>query len=334
MNIARGFLLLVIGLLLILSIAMVMPFLQYFLLAVLLAYLFMPVQRRLETRLSEGIAAAIIVLGTTVAIVLPLMYVARVTVAEAISLLEAIREGEVTLDRPEERIRELTGTNVDLMSELQSALQDVQVSSLIGVVDTVTHVLIGAGLTTFLLYYFLRDREKFLAWLRETTPLPDDVQDRLREELNQILKAVLLGHVLVALLQGALAGLGLLVTGIPNATLWTVVMTVLSLLPIVGSFLVWGPAVVYLFLTGETLLAASLFLWGAIVVGISDDYLRPIIVDRYAQVNPSVIIIGVLGGIYVLGFMGIFFGPLIIGFLRSVLDVFRDEFLTDRTEMG
>jgi predicted PurR-regulated permease PerM len=123
-----------------------------------------------------------------------------------------------------------------------------------------------------------------------------------------------------------LAGIGLVVAGVPNALLWTVVMVVLSLLPIVGSFLVWGPAAVYLFVVGRPVAAALLALYGTVIVGVSDDYLRPIVVDRYAHVNPSVIILGVVGGIYVMGFMGIFFGPIIIGALRATLDVFREQY--------
>jgi predicted PurR-regulated permease PerM len=178
----------------------------------------------------------------------------------------------------------------------------------------------------FLLFYFLKDREHFSSWLYKRAPLSDGALSKLTDELDRILKAVLLGHVLVAIVQGLLAGIGLVVTGIPNAMFWTVVMAVLSLLPVVGSFLVWGPAVVYLFVTGEPAFAVGLAVWGLVVVGVSDDYLRPVVVDRYAHVNPAVIIVGVLGGIYVIGFMGIFFGPVFIGMLRATLTVLAEEY--------
>jgi predicted PurR-regulated permease PerM len=220
----------------------------------------------------------------------------------------------------------LTGRSVDISSVLESAASGIQVDSVLSVFGAVTHIFIGVGLTIFLLYYFLKDRDEFMGWLYQTVPLANSVQERLYEEIDHILKAVLVGHVFVAFVQGLLAGIGLMVAGIPNATFWTIVMVVLSLLPVVGSFLVWGPAVIYLLLNGQTGLAVGLFLWGAIVVGVSDDYLRPVVVDRYAQVNPSVIIIGVIGGLYVLGFMGIFFGPVIIGTLRATLDVYSEEF--------
>lgn len=328
MDLSRGVLLLLVAVLLLLSILFVLPFVQYFLLAVLLAYLLVPVQERLEKRVRPAVAAATVVAGASVAVILPLMYVITVTAAEAINLVESIRDGQVTFSGIEAEIQSLVGININIMSVLQSAVGDIQFDNVVGVFGAVTHVLIGLGLTLFLLYYFLKDRDEFLGWLRQTVPLSDDVQDRLYHDIDQTMSAVLIGHVLIALLQGGLAGIGLFATGVPNATFWTVVMVVLSLLPVVGSFLVWGPAVLYLFLNGQTAFAVALFVWGAVVVGVSDDYLRPIVVDRYARINPSVIIIGVVGGIYVIGVMGIFFGPVIIGALRATLDVFREEFGT------
>jgi len=331
MNISRGFFLLLISVLLILSAAMVIPFLQYFLLSVLLAYIFMPIQNRVEKRTGPTIAAGSIVFIAVIVIIIPLVYILRRAVLESMNLIRAVREGEITLREPEERLLELTGLDIDLSNQIQSAVEGLQLGSFVSVVDTVVNLLIGFGLAVFLLYYFLKDGNKFMGWLRSTVPLPGDVLDRLFERGDQIMKAVLAGHILVAILQGVLAGIGLFITGVPNAVLWTVIMVILSLLPIVGSFLIWGPAAIFLFLQGEIVPSVVLVLWGAFVVGISDDYLRPIIVDRYAAVNPSVIILGVLGGIYVFGVMGIFYGPVIIGLLRAILDVFREELDEDKS---
>lgn len=332
MGTSKSVFLLAIAVLLALTVAFVLPFLNFFLLAVLLTVVFLPVQTRLEDRMPAGRSAAIIVLVASVTVVLPFVYVVRRTAADAIGFLQEISEGDVSLAPLEARLQAFTGTNVDVSSSLQSAAGNVQPEGVVSVFGAITHTLIGVGLTLFLLFYFLKDREKFFRWLHARMPLDDDVQSEYYGELEHILKAVLFGHVLVALVQGLLAGAGLIATGIPNATFWTVVMTVLSLLPIVGSFLVWGPAAVYLFANGQTALAVGLFLWGTIVVGVSDDYLRPIVVDRYAKVNPSVIILGVLGGIYVIGFMGIFFGPVVIGMLRATVDVFADEFETSEVD--
>ncbi len=87
-----------------------------------------------------------------------------------------------------------------------------------------------------------------------------------------------------------------------------------------------GPAVLYLFATGEPLLAVALAVYSAIVVGVADDYLRPIVVDRYADLSPAIIILGVLGGIYAFGIMGLFFGPVVIGALIATIDVIDEHY--------
>jgi len=330
MDEARGVLVAVIVLLAVLSALLVMPFLQFFLLAVLLAFLLRPLQDALAARTSQRIAAATLVGGATVVVIVPLVVVLQRTLAEATTLLEAVREGEITFARVEARVLALTGIEVDLAETLRTAAGELgtgAVDNVLGVFGTVSHLLIGVGLTLFLLYYLLKDDDRFFEWLFRTVPVPEDLQDELYGEIEAITWAVLAGHVFVAVIQGLVAGVGLVVAGVPNAVFWTVVMVVLAVLPVVGSFVVWGPASLFLLAANRPVAAAGLFLYGTVVVGLTDDYLRPIVVDRYARLNPAVIIVGILGGIYVIGFMGIFFGPIVIGSLRAVLDVYRREYL-------
>jgi len=326
---ARRFLLAVVATLFVLSALMVLPFLQYFLLAVVLAFVLAPVQDRLERWTGQRTAAAATVTAATVAIILPLVVVTRAVAADAAAVLRTLRQGNPTLDELEAAIEATFGVTVsldDLLGSIASNGGSDAIGGVLGVFGAVTHAVIGLGLTLFLLYYFLKDRNRFVAWLHWVLPLPDDVRDDLLDAVSGITWAVLAGHVFVAIIQGSLAGLGLFATGVPNALFWTTVMIVLALLPIVGSFLVWGPAAVYLAVSGRPVAALLLAVYGVIVVGVSDDYLRPIVVDRYAHVNPSVIIIGVLGGLYVIGFMGLFVGPIIIGALRATLDVYREQY--------
>lgn len=330
MDTTKGFMLALVVVLLVLSTVFVLPFLQYFLLAVLLAYVLAPLLERLEPRIGRRLGAGVLVLGATVAVIVPVVVVSRVIASEAAAIVRGVQRGEISLAGVETVIERRTGLDVDLAAQLQTAvggLDSGTFDNVLGVFGFVTHVAVGLGLTVFLLYYFLKDGERFFSWLRGVLPVADHVVDDLYADLDAIIWAVLVGHVFVAFVQGVIAGLGLVVTGVPNALFWTSVMVVLSLLPLVGSFLVWGPAAVYLAANGQPLAAAFLAVYGTIVVGVSDDYLRPVVVDRYAQVNPSVIIIGVLGGIYTMGFVGVFFGPIVIAALRVTLDLFEREFV-------
>ena len=325
----RGFLLFLAVVLFVLSAAFVLPFLQYFLLAVVLAYLLAPIQNRLERWTGPRLAAISIVAASSVAIILPLVVVSRTVAADAAALVEAIRRGDPTLDEIEAIIEAATGVDIALDAALLSVIRDGgsgTVGSVLGVFSAVTHAVVGLGLALFLLYYFLKDGDRFVAWLRWVLPVPRAVQDDLFTAIDGITWAVLAGHVFVAVVQGLIAGVGLYAVAVPNALFWTAVMIVLALLPIVGSFLVWGPAAAYLALVGRPVAAVLLAAYGIVIVGLSDNYLRPIVVDRYAHVNPSVVIIGVVGGLYVIGFMGLFVGPIVIGALRVTLDVYREQY--------
>lgn len=333
MDSGKGLLLALATALFALSAAFVVPYLQFFLLAVLLGYLLAPLQHRLASQVGARLAAAVLVFVTTLTVLVPLLIVGRVIVAEGLELVRQVRRGQVTLQQVERAVRQATGVEVDLAGTLTALLSDgpsLAFESVLGAFGAVTHLLVGLGLTVFLLYYFLKDGREFMGWLGRTLPLSERVQDRLYSELDDIMWAVLVGHVFVAVVQGTIAGLGLFVVGIPSALFWTAVMIVLSLLPIIGSFLVWGPAALYLLATGQPVLAVFLSVWGTVVVGVSDDYLRPVVVDRYAQVSPAVIVLGLIGGLSVLGVMGLFFGPIVIGALRATLDVFREEYVPTR----
>jgi predicted PurR-regulated permease PerM len=338
MNRARAVVLLLAGLLLVVLILLVWPFLEFFLLAVLLAYPLRPLQVQLSEYTNPRVAAVLLVVGATVAIILPVLLLVRIVVREALTFHEQVQNGEITFTEVETRIEEVTGRDVDFLKMAQRVARESRIGTVdgaVGVFGTVTSLLIGLGVTMFLLYYFLKDADRFNRWFRATVPLPNHIHDELRQEFDDVVWGVLASHVLIAVTQGLVAGLGLWVLGVPNAAFWTAVMVFLAVLPIIGSFLVWGPAAVYLFSVSEPFSGAVLLIYGAVVVSFCDDFLRPIIIDRYTdkRLNPGAILLGVLGGVYLLGFIGIFFGPVLIGSLRAVLDIYRREYVkTDTTE--
>lgn len=336
MDNTRGGLLLLAGGLLVVTGLLIRPFIEFFLLAVLLAYPLRPVQKRFETQFGPKITAGGLVISATVAIILPTLWLLRIVLRETRTLLRQVRDGELTFTEIERSIEDLTGEEVELMETLQTGLQETGITTVdgaLGIFETVTSLAIGVALTMFLLYYFLKDGDRFNRWLRATAPFPSHIQNQLREKFDDVMWAVLASHVLIAVIQGVVAGLGLIILGVPNAVFWTAVMVFLAVLPIIGSFLVWGPAAFYLVSIDQSVAGAVLFVYGAIVVSFCDDFLRPIIIDRYTEtrLNPGAVILGILGGVYLLGFIGIFFGPVIIGSLRAVLDVYRREYLQDRS---
>ncbi|MFW6018280.1 MAG: AI-2E family transporter [Halapricum sp.] len=341
MDRARAIVVGLIGLLLVLAALLVRPFLEFVLLSVLLAFPLRHVQRRLKGRFGERRTAAGLVVGTTVTVLLPLAWLLWIVLRETTTFVKRVQRGDVDFSDVEASIQNVTGQDIDLLEVARRLLQETGIGTVdgaVGVFGTAADLLIGTALSVFLLYYFLKDADRFGRWLERTVPLPERVYSQLHREFNDVMWAVLASHVFIAVVQGVVAGLGLVVLGVPNATFWTVVMVFLAVMPIIGSFLVWGPAVVYLLSVERPVAGVALLVYGTIVVSFSDDFLRPLVIDRYTEtrLNPGAIVLGVVGGIYVFGFIGIFFGPVIIGALRAVLDTYRREYVehTSATEAG
>lgn len=327
MDTDEGLLLGIVAFLLVLSVSLVLPYLQFVLGAVVLAFVLRPLQVRLTSRIGRTPAATALVLLSVVALLLPFFVVTGFIASDVRTLLDELEGEDLEFAALEEPIAEYTGLEVDLGGAIRSSIADIGTfDGVLSVFGTLTHLLLGIGLLLFLLFFFVRDADLFLEWIRKRSPLSAAVTDELLDRIGGITNAVLAGHVLVAVIQAILAGLGLAVLGIPNYVFWTFVMVILGLIPIVGTFAIWAPASVYLLVSGRVVAAIALFVYGSTVVAISDDYLRPVIVDRYAHVSPSVIIVGVLGGLSVYGFMGLFVGPIIVAALKETVEVYDEHY--------
>ena len=329
MNRGQAFLLLLIGLVSAVTLLIVAPFIEYVIAALILSYVLYPLHRRLKQRIGGVASALSLIFSTVIAIIVPLVYIVSVFVDD----LRALAAGETGLDTAtiERRLSESLGEEIEIeLTELLSAAGDqlitVLFNSYTGIVTFALQAGIGIALMLFLVYYLLRDGPAFVDWGKDTVPLPPHVTDDLVSKIDATTWGVVIGHIVVALLQALIAGIGLWVAGIPKVIFWTFVMAVLSLLPLIGSFLVWGPAAAYLVVIDEVTAGVLLVLYGVVLVSLFDNYARPILIDQQAGLNPGVILVGVAGGVYSIGFTGLFVGPIVIGVLVATLKTFREEY--------
>lgn len=116
-----------------------------------------------------------------------------------------------------------------------------------------------------------------------------------------------------------------MIAGIPNVVFWTFVMILLGVLPLIGAFLVWAPAAIYLVSIGRVEWGVLLIVYG--VVGTVDNYVRPLVIDRQgAHLNPGIVLIGVFGGVFAIGFTGLFVGPIVLAVLTAMIVAFDEEY--------
>ena len=329
MNRGQAFLLVLIGVVSVLTVLVVVPFFEYVVGAIILSYLLYPLHRRLETRIG-GVASALgLILGTVIAIIVPLVYIVSVFVGD----LRAIAAGDTDLETAtiERELSAFVESDIELeFAQLLSTAGDQLIRVLFdgytGVFTFALQAALGVALMLFLVYYLLRDGAAFVRWSGDTVPLPPHVTRDLLSKIDSMTWGVVIGHISVALLQAFVAGVGLWAAGIPNVVFWTFVMAVLALLPLIGAFLVWGPAAAYLIVIDEVTAGVLLAIYGVAVVSMIDNYARPILIDQQASLNPGVILIGVFGGVYAIGFTGLFVGPIVIGVLAATLETFRTEY--------
>ncbi|HEX8680087.1 MAG TPA: AI-2E family transporter, partial [Chthoniobacterales bacterium] len=178
----------------------------------------------------------------------------------------------------------------------------------------------------YAIFFFLRDGRRILEKIFYYTPLTDEDETRLLELFTSVTRATIKGTLMIGMIQGALAGLGFWVAGLDGAAFWGTMMAVLSVVPGIGAALVWVPAVMYLFLTGEVMTGTLLLAWCAAVVGTVDNILRPILVGKDAKMPDLLILIGTLGGLFLFGPIGFIVGPIVCGLFLTVWEIYGTTF--------
>jgi predicted PurR-regulated permease PerM len=186
----------------------------------------------------------------------------------------------------------------------------------------------------YTMFFFLMDGDKLLDRILYYLPLKRHDEKRMLEKFTSVTRATLKGTAVIGLLQGGLAGLAFWVVGIPSAVFWGTIMAVLSIIPGIGTALVWGPAVIVLIAGGHFLKAGGLGLFCALVVGSVDNLLRPVLVGKDTRMHELMIFFGTLGGIIMFGIMGMFIGPIVAALFVTIWEIYGVAFKDILPETG
>lgn len=196
----------------------------------------------------------------------------------------------------------------NLESYVSKALQWL-ISNLDSVFSGLLDVLINFFIMILALFYMLKDGRKFKSAFLSVSPLRDEYDQDIFSNVEKVVNSVLRGSLLIAFIQGIMVIIGFAIFGIPNPALWGSLAVFASLVPSVGTSIVIFPAVVYLFFSGNIFGAVGLLVWGMLLVGLIDNLLGPILMHRGISIHPLVILLSVIGGISLFGFVGFVAGP-------------------------
>jgi predicted PurR-regulated permease PerM len=322
------------------------PFLTAITWAVILAILVYPLYAWLLQRLRgrANIAAITVIVVITLLVIAPGIELVRFLADEAVSLVQSVRslldeEGKQDLLAKPWVQQILSWWNMvslglvdfkinwkELLVQGAQSSSTFLVTQVKGIAQNVLAFTINFIVALFALFFFLRDGADYLNRLQRLLPMDREHQERLLSNIVDAVTAVVHGSLVVAMVQGLLAGLAYWVLGVPFAALWGVATAFAALLPIGGSTLVTVPATIYLFLQGENIRGVILLVWSLGIVGGVDNVLKPLLIGNRLGVPVLFLFFGILGGLALFGPVGLILGPALFALLRALLDLYSEEY--------
>jgi len=309
------------------------PFIYTLVLAVILAILFQPVYQKIigRTRGRRGLAAFATVLIIIISVFTPLMFLGAQILQEARQLYIVLIENNGK-DSVFYIFRDLISGIQEYFPVAQDFSININQYLQQGVGWLIQHlgpVFAGLAKTTinffiflFAIYYLLKDGQKLKIALLALSPLSDADNEKISKRLRVAIDSVIKGSFLVAIIQGTMTAIGFLIFGVPNAVLWGTVAAMATFIPGIGTALVTFPAIVFLYFTSGYFPALGLLIWGVTAVGLIDNFLAPRLVSRGTQLNPLIILLSILGGLWFFGPIGFLLGPLTIILFFTLLDIY------------
>lgn len=284
-----------------------------------------PLQRRLSARMPAPVAAVIVITLTVVLVVIPGFYLATSLIAQAQSAVQGALASPVL-----DRLSTLQVGPILVGPYIASAGQSVlgwlggNALSLLGVA---TRMILNLVFLLFGLYFLLVNPGRAWAAVEPYIPFSPGRAVLLRQGFIDVTLSTVVGTGVIAVVQGTLIGLAFGLLGIPNPVFWGTVTAALSILPLVGSGMIWLPAAIGLYVAGSPGSAVALVIWGVVVVGNIDNVVRPMIYNRFAKIHPMITLVGAIVGVEQMGFIGLILGPLAISYFFELLRMYSEEYV-------
>jgi predicted PurR-regulated permease PerM len=311
------------------------PFLKLLAVAGIIAILFLPIHRRVtKSTGNEILATWLTILLILFIVMVPLYLIGQLLFNELLGLYGNIRNSGITVDKSEiiQRLPpQFQAIIQNLSQDLGQRLSGFAANTFQGVTNILSNVagfFLAFFLVFFTLYYLLRDGDKIKKVINSILPLSEAHENLLVKRLELAVNGVVKGMFLVALAQGVVATIGFVIFKVPNPFLWGAFTVLAALVPTVGTAIAIVPAILFLFVTGNTGAGIGLAVWGTLAVGLIDNIISPKLVGARVKLHPLLVLFSVLGGIQLFGFIGFLLGPLVMAMFVALLDIYRTDLKT------
>ena len=319
------------------------PYLAVIFVALIFAIVFLPIKIFLQKNLNikNAMSSFVTVLIILIVILVPLFILGIILFQEATDIIVGLPESGVIIQYSESKLLLLENyiNSIAPDAQINLSLQTYVEGTAGWIVDNFSSVFSGiakGAIDIFLmvtaLFFLLKDGEKIKKIILEWSPLGDSFDKGILNKMAIAINSVVKGTLLVAVAQGALAGIGFVIFGVSSPVLWGFATMLASLIPGFGTAIIIIPMVIYLYFTSGFLWAAGLLVWGLVVVGLVDNLLRPILIERDVKIHPLLILLSIFGGLNLFGLIGLLVGPIVLSFVSALIEVYPDVMKHDEIE--
>jgi predicted PurR-regulated permease PerM len=335
------FLLALVAIALYLSYLVLSSFLSPILTAVVMGIAFFPFYSWIHSRVRKPVrAAALTILVIVLAVLIPATVVGINALMELRGIIDSVKQHSVESGGFSQYVQSLMDhamafagkyvdvSGIDTKEQLVNFLQRVRGPLLAGagaMAGNLASMALTTVLVLFLMGFIFAEGREIKERCARLMPLERGAVDRLFDGVRDTIQASMLGMVVVALAQAVLLGLGLWALGVPGPFLWGTVAAFASLVPVVGTAIIWIPAVIWLFAAGFWIKALILLAWSAGAVGTVDNILRPYVMSGKVEMHPLLLLFSIIGGVDAFGMIGLFAGPVILAVTQTLFEILGEE---------
>ncbi len=317
--------------LLYLSYRIIAPFIVPLLGAAVVAIAVYPLYKKIHKKTNKKtISSLLVILLIFIFIIIPLIFFTNRLLDETISLYNTASALE--LEGFSNNLKEITGLDINFERHIKESIQEISnifILSSASLLETLVRGFLNFFIFFFTLFFFLKDGRRFVNKLRKFLPIRDDLEKKLFKEINNVIRGLLSGILIVAILEGIVAFIGFYLFNIPNPLIWSFVILLAAYFPIIGPATVYVPAAIYLAIIGDITNAIFLLIYSFGLISYLDNIVKPKMMGRGSNINPMIILLGVLGGISFMGIPGIIVGPLILSILFVIYRIYEEENATN-----
>ena len=334
--------------LILVSFLIIKPFLTAVLTGIIFSYIFYPIYLRINKKIPNKNFSSLITSALVIVIItLPLFFMLNTISKEArtiyiFSRQKMISESFITecqpVDKPICIINNYISEKAD-DPQLRYYFDTTVKEATTKITDTISNILFSIPIfilhlfiVLFVMFFLFKDGKIFVDKIERILPLKGKYRNHVFNKLNDMAYAVVYGSIIIAIIQGTLGGIGFLIFGLPSPLLWGLIMIFMALIPYIGSSVIWFPASLILLFNGYVNMETTpvikgilLMLYGIFVVGTIDNILKPKIIGDKGGLHPVLVLLGVVGGLNFLGFVGIIVGPIILAMLVTFIKIYEEE---------